>query len=175
MGKAFTRNIFFIMDWNLWKPLLTSYLNLNQLFSICNISCFKGHNFYLTNSTDHLRSTVKYTWYNFFFNNQDYLIIFTTLCNTVMYYKHYVFVSYWFSWQYLILNPTSFHAGEEPEPDTDIYVAFLKVSNILKWLGLLCHNCPSYTFSRSPAYLENFLSFFLQRICGNIFTWNSEV
>lgn len=70
-----------------------------------------------------------------------------------MYYKHYVFDSYWLSWQYLILNLTSVHAGEEPEPDIDVYSTFQKVSNI-------CHNCPDYIFSRSSAFLQNVSSFF---------------
>lgn len=76
-----------------------------------------------------------------------------------MYHKHYVFDSYWLSWQYLIIKPMSFYAGEEPEPDTGKYAAFLEVSNTLKWVGLLCHNCPTYIL-RSPAYLQNVLSFF---------------
>lgn len=49
-----------------------------------------------------------------------------------MYYKVYGFDSYWLSWQYLILKSELLHVGEEPELDTDIYAASLKVSNTLK-------------------------------------------
>lgn len=104
----------------------------------------------------------------FFLKKQDYLIIFVTLHNINMYYKVYGFDSYWLSWQYLILKSKLLHVGEEPELDTDIYAASLKFSNTLKWLGLLCHDCPNYIFSRSPTYLQD-VSLFFYKECVVIF------